>query len=153
MPDKEAAVVMTGTITGAVHMEVTRSADLAHKYSTGRSAFMDPAGSGTGMSTASASDASSEVLLSWSKSFLPVHTSSTSAGAAGLSPERSTCVVIARPETTGKPVAETVKGPVAGPLVSALQRDGYTLDRAEGRESPNPRLKPKGRERKGQNSL
>lgn len=61
---------MTGTIAGAVHMEVTKSADLAHKYSTGRSAFMDPAGSGTGMSMASASDASSEVLPSWSKSFL-----------------------------------------------------------------------------------
>lgn len=54
-------------------------------------AFPDPAGSRSSMSMAGASDVSS---WSWSKCLIQVHHSSMSAGAAGPSPEGSTCVVI-----------------------------------------------------------
>ncbi|KAF5922390.1 hypothetical protein HPG69_009430 [Diceros bicornis minor] len=144
VPDKGAAVVTTGTAAGAVDMEATKSIDLAHKYSTGRSSLRG------------SSRKWNQRVHGWciwcvlrclhlvgASAFF-----STSAGAAGRSPEGRICVVTAGAEMTSKPVAETVKGPIARPVVSALQRERYTANGAEGRESPHPRLKPRGRERK-----
>ena len=55
-------------------------------------------------------------------------------------------MVIAEPEMTSQPVVETVTGPIAGPLVSVSQSEGYIVNRTEATERPNPRLKSRERD-------
>lgn len=127
------AVAAASPTVGAVSLAATKSASAGQvsiALAGAASKGLEQGGSSKAIaSAANRSSESANMVLPSTASSSSQGTCTITTGSASVSPESSESVVFAGVVMTKNPAAERAEGPVAGPLVSTLQSEGYMSER------------------------
>ncbi|KAF6280642.1 family with sequence similarity 71 member B [Rhinolophus ferrumequinum] len=123
----------TSPTVGSLSLAATKSAgagQVSMALAGATSKGLEQGGSSKAIaSAANISSESANMVLASAASSSSQGACTITTGSASLSPETSESVVFAGVVTTKNPSAERAEGPVAGPLVSTLQSEGYMSER------------------------